>query len=123
MVGEMGYVNPSRATQDVVVRICISDSELVAAGYDLTAIGVRTAEELASAGYVPEEAFTELYRSGRIEIGYGIDNCKLSPLPNGEKLKIGEYEMFIFIDSYDPETFEKSIINANVPIAVHIVAQ
>lgn len=123
MVGEMGYVNPARATQDVVVRICISDSELTAAGYDLTATGVRTAEELAAAGYVPEEAFTELYRSGRIEIGYGIDNCKLSPLPNGEKLKIGEYEMVIFIDSYDPETFEKSIINANVPIAVHIVAQ
>lgn len=122
-VGELGYVNPSRATQDVVVRICISDSKLELAGYDLVSTGVRTVEEKAAAGYKPGEAYTELYRSGRILIGYGVDNCKLSALPNGQTLKAGDYEMVIFIDSYNPETFEKSIINANVPITVHIVEQ
>lgn len=122
-VGAMNYVNPARATQDVVVRICISDSKLELAGYDLISTGVRTVEEKAAEGYKPGEAYTELYRSGRIKIGYGVDNCKLSPLPNGATLKAGDYEMVIFIDSYDPETFEKSIINANVPITVHIVDQ
>ena len=122
-VGTMNYVNPSRATQDVVVRICISDSKLELAGYDLIGTGVRTPAEKAAEGYKPGEAYTELYRSGRIKIGYGVDLCKLSPLPNGQTLKAGDYEMVLFIDSYDPETFEKSIINANVPVTVHIVEQ
>jgi len=122
-VGEMGYVNPARATQDVVIRLCVSDSELVRAGYDLVATGVRTAEELAAPNYKPDESYTELYRSGRIQIGYGVDNCKLSSLPNGQTLKVGDYEMLIFIDSYDPVTFEKSIINASAPVTVHIVEQ
>ena len=122
-VGALGYVNPSRATQDVVIRICISDSKLELAGYDLVSTGVRTVEEKAAEGYKPGEAYTELYRSGRIPIGYGLDNCKLSALPNGQTLKAGDYEMVIFIDSYNPDTFEKSIINANVPITVHIVEQ
>lgn len=121
MVGKMEYVNPARATQDVVIHICVSDSELVKAGYDLAAAGVRTAEELADPGYDPAVAYTELYRSGRIQIGFGVDNCKLSPLPGGETLKVGDYEMVIMIDSYDPETNEKAIVNAQVPITVHIV--
>lgn len=122
-VGEMEYVNPARATQDVVIHICVSDSELVKAGYDLAAVGVRTEEEMASPDYDPDALYTELYRSGRIQIGYGVDNCKLSPLPNGKTLIAGDYEMVIMIDSYDPETNEKSIVNAQVPITVHIVEQ
>ena len=120
-VGQMGYRNPARATQDVVVHIVVSDSELVKAGYDLTAIGVRTAEEMAAAGYNADTAYTELYRSGLVQVGYAIDNCKLSALPNGEMLKIGSYEMLLLIDGYDPETHERSIINTNVPITIHVV--
>ena len=73
-VGQMGYRNPARATQDVVVHIVSSDSELVKAGYDLTAIGVRTAEEMAASEYNASTAYTELYRSGLVQIGYAIDN-------------------------------------------------
>lgn len=120
-VGEMGYVNPARATMDAVVHICISDSELVKAGYDLAAAGVRSAEEQAAAGYDPDSSFTELYRSGRVQIGYAVDNCKLSALPNGAKLGVGEYEMTVMIDGYDPDTNEKAIINTQVPITVFIV--
>lgn len=120
-VGQMGYRNPARATQDVVVHIVISDSELVKAGYDLTAIGVRTAEEMAAAEYNASTAYTELYRSGLVQIGYAIDNCKLSALPNGEMLNIGSYEMLLLIDGYDPETHERAIINTNVPITIHVV--
>ena len=120
-VGQMGYRNPARATQDVVVHIVISDSELVKAGYDLTAIGVRTAEEMAAAGYNADTAYTELYRSGLVQVGYAIDNCKLSALPNGEMLKLGSYEVLLLIDGYDPETHERSIINTNVPVTIHVV--
>lgn len=120
-VGEMGYVNPARATMDAVVHICISDSELVRAGYDLAAAGVRSAQEQAAEGYDPDNSFTELYRSGRVQIGYAVDNCKLSALPNGATLGVGEYEMIVMIDGYDPDTNEKAIINTQVPITVFIV--
>ena len=99
-VGELGYVNPARATMDAVIRICISDSALTEAGYDPIAVGARTAEEMAAEDYNPDSAFTELYRSGRVQIGYGINNCKLSPLPNGTTLKEGDYEIRFMIDGY-----------------------
>ena len=90
-VGYLGYVNPARATMDVVIRICVSDSELIKGGHDLLAIGVRTAEELSDPNYNPDTAMTELYRSGRLQIGYGLDNCKLSLFPNGSGLNLGSY--------------------------------
>lgn len=120
-VGEMGYVNPSRATMDATVRICISDSELTKAGYDLVAAGVRSAEEQAAADYNPDNSYTMLYRSGLVKIGYGVDMCKLSPLPDGSTLSVGEYEMMVMIDGYDPKTNEKAIINTQVPVTVFIV--
>ena len=120
-VGQMNYKNPARATQDVVVHILVSDSELTKAGYNLSAIGVRTPEQMAAEGYDPNTSYTELYRSGLVQVGFAIDNCKLSPLPNRQMLKPGDYEMTLKIDGYNPETHERSIINTNVPVTVHIV--
>lgn len=123
MVGAMNYVNPPRSTQDVVIRICISDAQLIKTGYDPVACGVRTAEEVASTDYDPAKAYTTLYQSGRVKIGYQLDNCKLSALPNGEFLRAGDYEMIVAVDAYDPVTFEKSIVNAQAAATVHILDQ
>ena len=121
MVGQMDYVNPHRSTQDVVIRLCISDAELKKAGYDLVACKVRTQKELDAEGYDPEKAFTVLYSSQRLQIGYKLGYCKLSPLPNGETLKVGDYEMIMMIDAYDPKTNEKAIVNAQAMTTIHIV--
>ena len=123
MVGEMDYVNPHRSTQDVVIRLCISDAELKKAGYDLVACKVRTQKELNAEGYDPEKSFTVLYSSQRLQIGYKLGYCKLSALPNGETLKIGDYEMIMMIDAYDPVTNEKAIVNAQAMTTIHILAQ
>ena len=123
MVGQMDYVNPQRSTHDVVLRICISDKQLIAAGDDPVAVGVRTAQELAAEDYDPAKAYTQLYRSGRLQVGYKLSLCKLEALPNGEKLKPGDYEMTVFIDAYDPVTNEKAIVNAQAATTVHIVNQ
>ena len=123
MVGEMDYVNPHRSTQDVVIRLCISDAELKKAGYDLVACKVRTQKELNAEGYDPEKSFTVLYSSQRLQIGYKLGYCKLSALPNGETLKVGDYEMIMMIDAYDPKTNEKAIVNAQAMTTIHIVAQ
>ena len=75
----------------------------------------------AEKGYDAETSYQELYRSGRIEIGYEIEAAKLSALSDGSYLPIGDYEMIVAIDAYDPETNEKSVVNAQAPITVHIV--
>ena len=121
MVGQMDYVNPHRGTQDVVIRLCISDAELKKAGYDLVACKVRTQKELDAEGYDPEKNFTVIYSSQRLQIGYKLGYCKLSALPNGEMLKIGDYDMIMMIDAYDPKTNEKSIVNAQAKTTIHIV--
>ena len=120
-VGYLGYVNPARATMDVVIRICVSDSELLKAGHNLEVSGLRTKAELSDPNYDPDTAMTELYRSGRLQIGYGLDNCKLRQFPNGGGLHVGSYEMVVMIDGYNPDSNEKSIINTQVPITVEVV--
>ena len=120
-VGIVNYVNPKRSTQDVVIRVLISDAEL------MRTIGKtgRSASEQAALeaeqGYDAETSYQELYRSGRIKIGYEIEAIKLSALADGTLLPVGDYEMLVAIDAYDPDTNEKSVVNAQAPITVHVV--
>ena len=72
MVGQMDYINPHRSTQDVVIRLCISDAELKRAGYDPVACKVRTQKEVDAEGYDPEKSYTVLYHSQRLQIGYKL---------------------------------------------------
>lgn len=36
-------------------------------------------------------------------------------------LRVGDYEMVIMIDAYDPKTNEKAIVNAQAMTTIHIV--
>jgi hypothetical protein len=62
-----------------------------------------------------------MYRSGRIPIGYAMEIVGLKALPNGTYLPLGDYEMKVVIDPYNPETNEKSVVNAEAPVTVHVV--
>lgn len=120
--GIADYVNPKRSTQDVVLRICVSDAELIAKGIENAGF---TAEEYAirssAEGYDPAKATQELYRSGRIPVGFQMEVVGLKALPNGTYLPLGDYEMKVVIDPYDPQTHEKSVVNAEAPVTVHVV--
>ena len=50
-----------------------------------------------------------------------IEAIKLGTLADGTALPVGDYEMLVTIDAYDPVTFEKAVVNARAPITVHIV--
>ena len=120
-VGQIDYVNPNRSTQDVVIRVLVSDAELLRV---IGKTGRSAAEQAAleaEEGYDADTSYQELYRSGRIPVGYGIEDMKLSALPDGTTLPAGDYEMIVAIDAYDPETHEKAVVNAQAPITVHIV--
>ena len=115
-------VNPRRSTEDIVLSVWVSDAELIAkgianAGFTAEEYAIRSAE----AGYDPAKAFQELYRSGRIPIGYAMEVVGLKALPNGTYLPLGDYEMKVVIDPYNPETNEKSVVNAEAPVTVHVV--
>ncbi len=120
--GRMDYVNPKRSTQNVTVALAVSDAELVKAGYDLVACGVRTEEELAAEDYDAETALTVLYQSNLLPVGYTLRMLKIDPLPDKRThLAPGEYEMVIVINAYDPDTNEKAVVNAQAPVTVKIV--
>jgi len=120
-VGIVNYVNPNRSTQDVVIRVLVSDATLMRV---LGKTGRSASEQAAleaEEGYDAETSYQELYRSGRIKIGYEIEAVKLSALADGTFLPVGDYEMIVAIDAYNPDTNEKSVVNAQAPITVHVV--
>ena len=120
-VGLIDFVNPKRGTKNLVIRIQISDAEL------METIGKtgRTAEEQeklnADPNYKPETTYQELFRSGLLEIGYALDAAKFSALPDGTTLPVGKYDMMVVVDAYDPETNEKSVMKTQLPITIHMV--
>ncbi len=120
-VGVINYINPSSSSHDVVIRLCISDTELKKAGIDLVAAKVRKQSELDAEGYDPDKAMTTFYQSGRVQIGYQLENCKITKLPNGDKLPVGEYKAVMVIEPYDPQTNEKSIVNAQAELTVRVI--
>ena len=120
-VGIINYVNPNRSTQDVVISILVSDAELLRT---IGKTGRSAAEQAAleaKPGYDPEKSYQELFRSGRLQIGYQLEATKLGALADGTYLPVGEYEMIVAIDAYDPKTNEKAVVNAQAPITVFIV--
>lgn len=109
-----------RVGKDGKTVYVFSNEEQFIAG-DAPAESIRLRLELDAEGYDPEKAFTVLYSSQKLQIGYKLGYCKLSPLPNGETLKVGDYEMVMMIDAYDPKTNEKAIVNAQAMTTIHIV--
>lgn len=114
--------NPLRSTEDIVLRILISDAELIAHGFTYAGMSAEDyAARAAEPGYDAAKAYQELFRSGLIPIGYNLQMIGLSPLPNGTYLPEGEYVMKAVLDPYHPDTHEKSVVNAEAPINVFIV--
>ena len=120
-VGLIDFVNPKRGTKNLIVRIQISDAEL------LETIGKtgRKPEDQAKLdadpNYKPASTYQELFRSGLLEIGYALDAAKFSALPDGTTLPVGNYDMLVVVDAYDPETHEKSVMKTQLPIVIHMV--
>ena len=120
-VGIIDYVNPKRSSLDVMIRVIVSDAELMRV---IGKTGRSAAEQAAieeNENYDPQTTYQTLYVSGRLKIGYMLEAIKLDALPDGTLLPVGEYEMIVAIDAYDPVTFEKAVVNARAPITVHIV--
>ena len=120
-VGLIDFVNPKRGTRNLLIHIQISDAELI------RVIGKtgRTAEEQAKLdadpNYDPEKTYQELFRSGLLQIGYALDAAKFSALPDGTTLPVGDYEMLVVVDAYDPVTNEKAVMKTQLPITIHMV--
>lgn len=119
--GIIQYVNPKRSTQDVEICIKVSDAELIRTIGKTGRSAADQAKLEASAGYDPKTTYQVLYRSGRLKIGYMLELCQFNALPDGTKLPAGDYEMIVGVEAFDPETYEKAVVNAQAPISVHII--
>ena len=121
MVGGIDYVNSRNSTVDVVIRVLVSDAELLRVMGTTGRSEKEQAELEADDSYDAGTSYQEIYRSGRIEIGYQIADLKLTALSDGTYLKKGEYEMLLVIDAYDPDSNDKEAVAAQLPINVDIV--
>lgn len=61
----------------------------------------------------------EVYRSGRIPVGYHIQNLTLKP-PEGSALMAGSYNAKMVFSFYNHDTGEKGMVDSTVPITVEI---
>lgn len=61
----------------------------------------------------------EVYRSGRIPVGYHIENLTLTP-PEGNALTVGTYDAKIVFSFYHNKTGEKGMVDSTAPITVEI---
>lgn len=61
----------------------------------------------------------EVYRSGRIPVGYHIEDLTLDP-PENIILTKGSYDATVFFDFYNAKTGEKGMVDSNVPIKIVI---
>lgn len=61
----------------------------------------------------------EVYRSGRIPVGYHIENLTLTP-PEGNALSVGTYDAKIVFSFYHHRTGEKGMVDSTAPITVKI---
>lgn len=61
----------------------------------------------------------EVYQSGRIPIGYHIENLTLTP-PAGTVLSPGSYDAQIVFSFYHHDSREKGMVDSTVPITVEI---
>lgn len=120
--GSLYYSNSGASTVDVVLLLCISDAELMEAGYDPIVCGVRTAEEMNCSDYCAEKAYTVLFRSEKLSAGEQLDGCELAVLPNGMLLGAGDYRMTLRVDAFIPLTGEKAAVCAANETVVHIHA-
>lgn len=61
----------------------------------------------------------EVYRSGRIPVGYHIVNLTLTP-PEGNALTAGTYDAKIVFSFYHNKTGEKGMVDSTAPVTVEI---
>lgn len=61
----------------------------------------------------------EIYRSGRIPLGYHIEQMKLTP-PEGTTLSEGIYDAEIVFSFYHQNSGEKGMVDSRVPIRIEI---
>lgn len=61
----------------------------------------------------------EVYRSGRIPVGYHLEDLTLAP-PDGSALTDGIYEAKMVFSFYHSDTGEKGMVDSAVPITVEI---
>lgn len=117
---DMNFKNPGRSNQHMVMQLQITDQELI----DTMGSSGRTKEEqkeLKKNHYDPKNSRIVVGESGTIPPGYKLDKIDLHKLPNGKKLKKGNYNAIVVLSFYDIETNQKAMVNTQTPVKLVVV--
>ena len=119
-IGELAFYNPGNSTQDIVVKLTISDQELI----DKLGVNHRTfldQKRLEVLGeYDPETYRQDLAVSGRVPAGSRLETLTLNALQDGTDLPPGTYKGIIELVFYDSESQEKALLNSQLPVGIEI---
>lgn len=120
-VAKLNFKNPGESNQHMVIQIQITDEELIKASGE----NGRTKEQQqaleADNNYNPKTMRVIVGESGTIPPGYKLDQVQLKELPNGKKLKAGEYNAIVYLTFYDIYTNQKAMINTQTPVKLIVV--
>lgn len=118
--GQIDFYNPGNSTQDIVVKLTISDQELI----DKLGENHRTfldQRRLSLLGdYDPSLFRQELAMTGRVPAGSRLETLELSTLQDGTELPPGTYRGIIELVFYDSVSQEKALLNSQLPVGIEI---
>ena len=119
-IGELNFYNPGNSTQDIVVKLTITDEELINQLGDAhrTLFDQKRLEILAN--YDPKLTRQELAVTGRIPAGSSLMVLELKTLQDGTELPPGTYTAIIELTFYDTESQEKALLNSQLPVGIRI---
>ena len=99
--GAIGLKCPPWGTRGYVATATMSGSDLARNGASYT-------------------SNVQIYKSGLISPGYGVDVITLPKLPDGSSIPQGKYKVIVQFDFYDLKTNERSSVNTTAPIEVTV---
>ncbi|WP_147576405.1 hypothetical protein [Dielma fastidiosa] len=119
-IGELNFYNPGNSTQDIVVKLTITDEELIdqLGESHRTLFDQKRLELLAN--YDPKLMRQELAVTGRIPAGSSLMYLELKTLQDGTELPPGTYKAIIELTFYDTESQEKALLNSQLPVGIRI---
>lgn len=115
--------NENKASYEVPKKLVVDKATMMASGdsYVIKNPDRGGNYDFVAALYMKDSTGgnVEVYRSGRIPLGYHIEQLKLSP-PQGTTLSEGTYDAEIVFSFYHHDSGEKGMIDSRVPINIEI---
>lgn len=112
--------NPGDASQAIIVKIQISDEEMISKNGSTGRTEEQQKEIEKNPDYDPSSYRVLVSESGLVPSGCYLKKMDLKTLPNGKSLNKGTYSGIAFLEFVKEDTGEKSFVNTQLPIKIEV---